>query len=237
MKSFGLAALLALGVSGCMATAPVSPEDRQAAVEADVDLAVCVTEGDKPNFFFNPLPAMLASQVEDRYRPPNKPSFKRLTRLPFGADAGACDVVVSMRSDGQAIWNLRHAVATIAATKEEILHTSSKQACGPCFAGMMDGLMIPIIKALDSKGPLYARIKGGKAAPPAPAPAAPLAVVAIAPLAAPAAMLASAPIDAPITASIAAPEAAQTPSLAVEARAYKDLDKAERDDLDAQIFP
>lgn len=157
------AALLAAlaGLSSACATAPISPADRQAANDAQVDLAVCVTEADKPNFFFNPLPKMLADQVESRYRPPRKPSFNRLTRLPYGGDASSCEVVIALRADGQAIWNLRHAILTNAATKEELLHTSSQQACGPCFAGMMDGLILPIIKALDSKGPLHAAIKGG----------------------------------------------------------------------------
>ncbi len=156
-----LLAAIGLGLCAC-ATAPVSPADRQAAIEAEVDLAVCVTEGDKPNMFFNPLPKMLADQVESRFRPPKKPSFNRLTRVPFGGDTGDCQVVITMRADGQAIWNLRHAIVTLASTKEEVLHTSSQQACGPCFAGMMDGLIIPIIKALDKKGPLYARITGAQ---------------------------------------------------------------------------
>jgi hypothetical protein len=155
-----LLAALGAGLCAC-ATAPISPADRQAAIESEVDLAVCVTEGEKPNFFFNPLPKMLVDQVEQRFRPPKKPSFNRLTRLPYGGDPGACDVVIALRADGQAIWNLRHAIATIASTREEIIHTSSQQACGPCFAGMMDGLMIPIIKALDKKGPVAARITGG----------------------------------------------------------------------------
>lgn len=241
------------GLCSACATAPVSPADRQAANESEVDLAVCVTEGDKPNFFFNPLPKMLADQVESRYRPPRKPSFKRLTRLPYGGDPGGCDVVIALRADGQAIWNLRHASLTNAATKEELLHTSSQQACGPCFAGMMDGLIIPIIKALDNRGPLHAAIRGGGGAPRAVAAAPAIAsssmfmakkrpaagMVMAAPV--PAAPEAAAPEPAPAAEEPAAAETAAPPEPveppAPKRRGVGELDAAELADLDAQIFP
>ncbi|MDD5302762.1 MAG: hypothetical protein PHS14_06585 [Elusimicrobia bacterium] len=220
-----LLAAIAAGLCAC-ATAPISPADRQAAIDSEVDLAVCVTEGEKPNFFFNPLPKMLADQVEQRFRPPRKPSFNRLTRLPYGGDAGACQVVISMRADGQAIWNLRHAIATIASTKEEILHTSSQQACGPCFAGMMDGLIIPIIKALDKKGPLSARITGPRetsptavAASEAPAPPPP------------------APTGIPEIDADRAPEPPSDKVAAVKPRTLSELSEKELTEIDMQIMP
>lgn len=227
MKNRLRAALLAAigaGLCAC-ATAPVSPADRQAALESEVDLAVCVTEGEKPNLFFNPLPKMLADQVESRYRPPKKPSFNRLTRLPFGGDAGACEVVISMRADGQAIWNLRHAIATLASTKEELLHTSSQQACGPCFAGMMDGLMIPIIKALDKKGPLAARIAGAREKSPAVAEAS------------------EKPSPPPVPTGIPEVDAYRTPAppapkpVAVKVRSISEFSNKELSEMDDQIMP
>lgn len=222
-----LLAGLAAACSAC-ATAPVSVADRQAASDAEVDLAVCVTENEKGNIFFNPLPKMLADQVESRFRPPRKPSFRRLTRLPFGGDADACEVLITMRADGQAIWNLRHAVVTDASTKEELLHTSSQQACGPCFAGMMDGLIIPVIKALDSKGPLHAKVMGGrgKGAPSiaAAAPAAPAVLEYVEPP----------PAGAP--APSAPPEPAPKP-VPRKVRSLADFSSAEMSEMDAQIFP
>jgi hypothetical protein len=212
------------GLSAC-ATAPVSPADRQAALESEVDLAVCVTEGEKPNLFFNPLPKMLADVVESRYRPPKKPSFKRLTRLPFGGDAGACEVVISMRADGQAIWNLRHAIVTLVSTKEELIHTTSKQACGPCFAGMMDGLMIPIIKALDKKGPLAARITGAREKSPT------VAAAAEKPSPPPA------PTGIPEVDAYRAPSPAPPKPVAVKVRSISEFSDKELSEMDEQIMP
>lgn len=250
-----LLAGFAAACSAC-ATAPVSVADRQAASDAEVDLAVCVTEGDKPNLFFNPLPKMLADQVESRYRPPKKPSFNKLTRLPYGGDAGSsgCEVVISMRADGQAIWNLRHAILTNAATKEELLHTSSQQACGPCFAGMMDGLMLPIIKALDRKGPLHAKIRGGGSpavasgfVPPArpkggmmAAPAAPAGGMMFGAARPTGAMVAAEPaaetaVEPAPTAEAPAPAAPQT--VARKMLPLSDFSEAELAELDYQIFP
>lgn len=256
-RSFLLAALAALG-SAC-ATAPISVADRQAASDAQVDLAVCVTEGDKPNFFFNPLPKMLVDQVESRYRPPKRPSFNRLTRLPYGADPSGCEVVIAMRADGQAIWNLRHAIVTNAATKEELLHTSSQQACGPCFAGMMDGLILPIIKALDNKGPLHAAVRGGggarrpavAAASEAPEPASMSLFAAKkrpAPRAGGVGMLAAAsappavepaapPPDAPASPAAPAEPAVEPEPVVAKTRSIADFSSKELSELDAQIFP
>jgi hypothetical protein len=219
-----LLAALGAGLCAC-ATAPVSPADRQAAVESEVDLAVCVTEGEKPNLFFNPLPKMLADQVESRFRSPKKPSFNRLTRVPFGGDTGGCEVVISMRADGQAIWNLRHAIVTLASTKEELMRASSKQACGPCFGGMMDGLMIPIIKALDKKGPLAARITGAREKSPG-------AVAASVKAAPPPAPTGIPEVDAYRAHAPAAPE-----PVAVKLRPIGDYSKSELSELDEQIMP
>ena len=219
-----LLAALGAGLCAC-ATSPVSPADRQAANESEVDLAVCVTEGEKPNLFFNPLPKMLADQVEQRFRPPKKPSFSRLTRVPFSGDTGGCEVVIAMRADGQAIWNLRHAIVTNPATKEELMHTSSKQACGPCFAGMMDGLIIPIIKALDKKGPLAARITGARVKSPESAAASEKPSPPPAPTGIP-----------EVDAYRAPPPAAPEP-VAVKLRPIGDFSKKELSELDEQIMP
>lgn len=222
-----LLAALGAGLCAC-ATAPVSPADRQAAIDADVDLAVCVTEGEKPNFFFNPLPTMLVDQVEQRFRPPRKPSFNRLTRVPFGGDTGGCQVLISMRADGQAIWNLRHAIATIASTKEEIMHTSSQQACGPCFAGMMDGLLIPIIKALDKKGPLSARITGVREKSPEAAVAASGNVFAPPP---------PVPTGIPEIDADRAPAPASPKVAAMKVRSLSEFSEKELSEIDIQIMP
>lgn len=219
-----LLAALGAGLCAC-ATAPVSPADRQAAIESEVDLAVCVTEGEKPNLFFNPLPKMLADQVESRFRPPKKPSFNKLSRVPFGGDTGECQVLIAMRADGQAIWNLRHAIVTNASTKEEIMHTSSQQACGPCFAGMMDGLIIPIIKALDKKGPLAARITGAREKSPG------------------AAASSEKPSPPPVPTGIPEVDAYRTPPpaapepVAVKARSVSEFSRRELSDMDEQIMP
>jgi len=236
--------------SGCMATAPISVADRQSAKDAEVELAVCVTEGEKPNLFFNPLPKMLADQVESRYRPPQRPYIKNIKRLPFGAEPDGCDVVIAMRADGQAIWNLRHAILTNAYTKEELMRTSSKQACGPCVAGMMDGIILPIINALDSKGPLHARIKGGKkGGAPLVAAKRPAAMIAAAPasgmmIAAKAAAPAAEPAPEPAAeASAAQPEAQAAveappaPEPKAKLRPLSDFSAEEMLELDAQIFP
>lgn len=220
---------LGAGLSAC-ATAPVSPADRQSAIESEVDLAVCATEGEKGNLFFNPLPKMLADQVVGRFGSTKKPSFNRLMRLPFGGDTGECEVVITMRADGQAIWNLRHAIVTIASTKEEIMHTSSQQACGPCFAGMMDGLIIPIIKALDKKGPLAARITGARAKSSA-------AAVAAAPAAS--TPFSSSPVasGAQEAASNPAPAPAPPKPAAVKVRSITEFGKKELSEMDEQIMP
>lgn len=224
-----LLAGLAAACSAC-ATAPVSVADRQAASDAEVDLAVCVTENEKGNLFFNPLPKMLADQVESRFRPPRKPSFRRLTRLPFGSDPGACEVLITMRADGQAIWNLRHAVVTNASTKEELMHTSSQQACGPCFAGMMDGLIIPVIKALDSKGPLHAKVMGSRRKGAEP-------LVAAAAAAAPAGVQEWFPPPEPGAPVPAAPPEPAPKPVPKKVRSIAEFSSAEMSEMDAQIFP